>query len=411
MGAQLLFSAPRVFLPRGEWLEPGAILVRGGRIEEVGEPGRLRERAPAAERIELAGCALLPGLVNAHAHLELSDLGPRLPKGLDFGAWVRALVAERAKATDVELEGAALGGARMCLESGATSVGDLDATGSAERAFQKRSRDQGPRIVQFRELLDARKPERLAHELARLAASSHGSEFFLPALAPHAPHTVSPQLLAAIGRRAKESSIALTTHWSETADENDWLESGRGPFNALLGESPRRRGLELLEDAGLLGPGLALVHGNQARPEEIARIARSGATLVHCPGSHAYFDRPAFDLSAWRAAGVPVALGTDSLASNGSLDMRREMSRFARSQPWLAPRELIDAATRHGARALGLAGRVGELSVGAFADLLAIAAPESDSGDLTQRVARGEFDVRAVWIGGRHRPFSEHGSA
>ena len=255
------------------------------RAEEfcLGEEEQLLARSPAAERIQLEGCALLPGLVNAHAHLELTDLGGRMPSGLDFGAWVRALVQARSQSTAGELERAAARGARLCLAGGATSVGDLDATGCAERAAAQRTRGSAPRIVQFRELLDARKSDRRAHELARLEAPHSDSEFFLPGLAPHAPHTVSPQLLAAIAAKSRSGRIALTTHWAETAEETDWLETGRGPFAALLGESPLRSGLDLLDDAGLLHSGMALVHGNLARPAEIARVARAGATLVHCP--------------------------------------------------------------------------------------------------------------------------------
>ncbi len=411
MEREAIFSAARVLLPHGVWLAPGALIVRGSRIEEIGEPKHLRTRSASAQRIDLGGSALLPGLVNAHAHLELTGLAGRLPRGEDFGAWVRGLVQARAQSSAAELEQAAISGARRCLAGGATTVGDLDATGCAESAFGARTRGGIPRIVQFRELLDARSPDRIAHELARLEAIRFDSEFHFPGLAPHAPHTVSPQLLQAIAGASRKSAIALTTHWAETQDETDWLETGRGPFAAMLGESPRRCGLDLLEDAGLLHSGLALVHGNLARPAEIARVARAGATLVHCPASHAFFERPAFDLRAWHAAGVAVALGTDSMASNTALDMRLELSRLAAAQPWLEARQAIDAATVHGARALGLQGRVGVIARGAFADLLAIPASETDGERLLARLARGEFDVLHMWLGGLAVPSLEHGAA
>ncbi|MEO6709852.1 MAG: amidohydrolase family protein [Planctomycetota bacterium] len=397
-----VFCAARVLLPRGTWLAPGAIHVRGGVIAAIASPGDLRELRGRAgvEWIELDGCALIPGLVNAHAHLELTGLAGSLSPGRDFGAWVRAILVLRSKQTPADLEGAARAGARRCIEGGATSVGDFDATGAAERALRPTAESVGPRLVLFRELLDARDGARTERELARIAGPLVRSGLLRTALAPHAPHTVSAALLGAISAAARSQTLAVAIHWAETKEEGEWLESGGGPFAALLGESPRRSGLELLEDAGLLNERIALVHGNCARPEEIARVARAGATLVHCPGTHAFFERAPFDLRAWHAAGVPVALGTDSMASNSALDMRLELSRLCSSQPWLDPRDAWDMATMHGGRALGLSGLVGELCAGAHADLLAVRAPESDGQRCFERLAHGDFDVQQAWVGG-----------
>ncbi len=403
----MILSAARVLLPRGVWLEPGAIHVSRGRIAAIARPNELRHVAPTALRVELPGCALLPGLVNAHAHLELTGLAGTTSRGRDFGGWVREVVQLRAQQDCGQLERATLLGARQSLASGATTVGDFDATGAAERALRESSTAVLPRVVLFRELLDARNPERTMREVARIAEPAPGTELLQPGLAPHAPHTVSESLLRAIGRAATTRGLPLATHWAETEEETSWLESGSGPFAPLLGLSPQRSGLDLLEAAGLLRPGLALVHGNCARADEIERVARSGASLVHCPGTHAFFERAPFDLRAWHAAGVAVALGTDSLASNSALDMRLELSRLFTSHPWLDARDAWDAATVHGARALGLQGQVGELQPGSHADLLAVRAPETDGQRCFERMAHGDFDVLQVWIGGRSVPAAD----
>ncbi|HTF88572.1 MAG TPA: amidohydrolase family protein [Planctomycetota bacterium] len=395
-----VFRAARILLPRGTWLAPGAIHVRDGRIAKVASPSELRGPTATVEWIDVGDCALVPGLVNAHAHLELTGLSGSLSPGRDFGAWVRAILVLRSKQTTIDLEQATRLGARQCLEAGATTVGDFDATGSAERALLPTADSVGPRLVLFRELLDARDAARTEGQLARVAELLPRTEHLRTALAPHAPHTVSAALLGAIAAAARSHTPAVATHWAETREEGEWLESGRGPFAALLGASPLRSGLDLLDAAGLLTQRLALVHGNCARPEEIARVARAGATLVHCPGTHAFFEREPFDLRAWHAAGVPVALGTDSLASNSALDMRLELSRLCSSHPWLDPRDAWDMATLHGARALGLAGQIGELRAGAHADLLAIRAPESDAQRCFERLAHGDFDVQQSWVGG-----------
>jgi cytosine/adenosine deaminase-related metal-dependent hydrolase len=262
-------------------------------------------------------------------------------------------------------------------------------------------------VLLYRELLDARTPERTQRELARVAAPA--PERLRVGFAPHAPHTVSSELLRAVARAAKARGIPVAIHWAETEEEGDWLESGAGPFAALLGVSPQRSGLELLDEAGLLGPSLALVHGNRARPAEIARVARSGATLIHCPGTHAFFGREPFDLEAWRAAGVAVALGSDSMASNSALDMRLELSRLRASHPALDSRAAWDAATVHGARALGMAGLVGQLEAGAHADLLVVPAPEADGERCFERLSHGDFELRHLWLAGRAVSDSDRG--
>jgi cytosine/adenosine deaminase-related metal-dependent hydrolase len=136
------------------------------------------------------------------------------------------------------------------------------------------------------------------------------------------------------------------------------------------------------------------------RADERARVARAGAVLVHCPGTHAFFGREPFPWRAWREAGVDVALGTDSLASNDSLDLRLALGRLRAAHPLAPAAAVLDAATLHGARALGLEGEVGAVTPGARADLLATQAPESDASRLAERLARGEFDVHRIWLRG-----------
>src|SRR6185295_3575235 len=189
-------------------------------------------------------------------------------------------------------------------------------------------------------------------------------------------------------------------HWAETPEEELWLERGAGPLAGLLRASPHARGLALLEAARLIGPRTLLVHGNEARAEERARIARAGAALVHCPGTHAFFDRPRFALGAWRRAGVTLALGTDSLASNRVLDMRAELAQLLRAQPGLHPRQAWLIGTRGGARALGLAGRAGELVPGAHADFAVYGDAPTRASELWGLVTQPEAPIREVWIAG-----------
>ena len=232
-----------------------------------------------------------------------------------------------------------------------------------------------PRLRVYREVLDAWDPGRTEAALERLREPLVEGERLLEGYSPHAPFTTSAELLAGVAARVRRRPRPLAVHWSESPEELEWLEEGRGGFAPFLGPGPGVRGLDLLEAAGLLGPDLALVHGNLPRPGEIERIASAGAAVVHCPGTHRFFDRPPFPLERYRRAGVPVALGTDSLASNQDLDLRQEARLLLEGRPELSPIEVLGMATEGGARALGLVGEVGCLESGARAAALHAGSP------------------------------------
>jgi len=189
-------------------------------------------------------------------------------------------------------------------------------------------------------------------------------------------------------------------HWSETPAEIEWLLQGSGPLTKLLSESPRRSGLALLEEAGLLGKRLLLVHGNHPGRGEPARLAEAGCTLVHCPGSHAWFDRPPFPLQRYHKANVRIALGTDSLASNEDLDLAREMALLRRGHPALAPERAWDMATRAGACALGHEADAGVLRPGAWADVVAWRVHHPSRRAALEALTSGCGHVEHVWVGG-----------
>lgn len=396
-------AAPRLLVPRAllvapeRWIDGGALLVRAGRIVEVLASARRRRRV--VERgvrvVELGERLVTPGLVNAHAHLELGALRGRTARGDSFAAWIASVLRERAGAPPDSFSRAWELGAARALATGTTLVGDVDSTGAAFEA-----RGPRPRVRAYREVLDAFDPRRTPAAVARLAARPSRRARTSDAVSPHAPHTVSDALLDAVARRARGAPTWIGVHWAETAEEGEWLERGTGPLAALLGRSPREAGLARLARRGLLGPRTALYHGNHARGQELAAIARAGATLVHCPGTHAFFARARVDVGAWARAGVRVALGTDSLASNDDLDLALELARLRRAAPELAPELAWDFATRSGARALGFEGRAGELRPGAFADLAVWSVDRFERraalDALTTRAAR----LDGVWLAG-----------
>jgi cytosine/adenosine deaminase-related metal-dependent hydrolase len=382
----------------GASIDGGGVVLAAGRIARLlPTPAAVRRAARESRVLDLGDVLLAPGLIDAHAHLELSGLEGAIPAGTAFGAWVGELLRLRSARGAARLAADAARGAERLLRSGVTTVGDIDTTGAGERGLA----GAALRVVLYREALDAHDPARTAAALERLSRARPRRARQSAGLAPHAPFTVSPALLAGLARLAARRALPVSIHWSETADEVRWMTRGSGPLSPLLGASPRRSGLDLLEGAGLLGPRLALVHGNHPARGEIARIAASGAVLVHCPGTHAYFGREPAPLGRYRKAGVPLALGTDSLASNSALDLRHEMRLLLAAHPEIAPGEAWAMGTVQAARALGLAGQVGELVPRARADLVAFGPFAGDAGEAAEALLWGGLDAEAVWVDGR----------
>jgi cytosine/adenosine deaminase-related metal-dependent hydrolase len=325
-------------------------------------------RAQGARVVDLGDVALLPGLVNAHAHLELTGLAGRLPRGDGFAAWVGALLRAKAERSVSTLAEDARRGLESALHAGTTTLGDIASTSATLGAVGALGRAVRPRVRLFREVLDAWDPARTDAALELIRAPLRETSRLFEGYSPHAPFTVSRGLLAGLRRLSQKRPRPLSIHWAETQAELDWMRDGSGAFQAVLGSSPRGAGLDLLEEAGLLGETTSLVHGNLPARGEPERIASAGASLVHCPGTHAFFGRGDFPLARYQAAGVPLALGTDSLASNDSLDLTLEGQRLLEREPSLRPARVLQFATEGSARALALEQQVGRLEPGFLAD-------------------------------------------
>ncbi len=397
MALSRIFTARLVLTSSSSCYERGGVLVQGGLVRRVLDSPLAVEHAveeTGAELTDLGDCVVTPGLVNAHAHLELSDTRGRLDGAGSFPDWIQRLLVLRAELGEAGREHAYEAGARELARSGCTLVADIDSCGLASAGCGRGSL----RVVAYREALDIGDESRRRAVLATLAEDDS-----LDAISPHAPYSVSLRLAESLGSMARERSLQLGVHWSETLEENEWLAFGRGPFAKLLSsgiESPRRTGLELLREAGLLGDRTALYHGNHPLPGEIELVRDSGASLVHCPGTHAFFGREEFPLERWSKAGVNVALGTDSLASNESLDMLRELRLLRMSFPNLPADECFRMATENGARALGLADKAGRLRAGAWADFAVFETKERELSGVLDEVTSGRANPNGTWIGG-----------
>jgi len=348
-------------------IEDGAVLVDGeGVVLAVGRRRDVRARAPLGTRRVFAGDVVLPALVNAHLHLELSCLARAgLPRGEGLVAWVRALIAKRAS-LDAASVSAGLGAALDELRAaGIGALGDVT-SGLAGGEIPTSAPFEG---LRFHEALGARPEdaERVLADARGRAARDAGP--LRVALAAHSPATCSEPLLRAIA----ETPGPISLHLAEDPAERRLLAQGDGAWASLLAERslpvPSGGGLSpvaLAVRLGLLSERTLAVHCVDVDEADIAILARSRATVLLCPRSNHFLGLPAAPAAALLAAGARLALGTDSLASSPSLSILEEAAALG-----LPAARSLEAATLGGAHALGLAHR-GAIASGLRPGLIAL---------------------------------------
>ena len=389
---------------RARWVLPidrplvdgGWISVEAGRIVEIGS-GR-----PPSGAHDLGDVAVLPGLVNAHTHLELSWMAGRIPPAASMDEWLQGLLSLRrqgpAGGSDEML--AAMARAAVAMRSSGTAlVGDISNTLLSPAVLT----ETGLGGVVFHELLgfNAADPVRLvreAWERVRGIQEDCGDTPSAPlqfGVVGHAPYSVSPSMLGEIARRAVLSP--LTIHLAESPEEIEFLRTGGGPIRRTLEalgvwtdlwRVPECDPVKYIADLGYLQPGLLAVHGVHLTDDGVARLRKAGAVLVTCPRSNAFVGAGLPRLSHFYSEGLAVAIGTDSLASAPTLNMFDEIAEARRIAPDIAPDALLESATRVGADALGYGAEFGTLSPGKRAWLVAVDVP-AETRDVEEYLVSG----------------------
>lgn len=411
--------SPRCFLLRARVvvpvtrppLENGAVLVQGGRIQAVGRWPELRRLS--ARALDLGPVALLPGLINAHCHLDYTGMAGLFPPPRRFTDWLKLITTAKGQWSDMEFAASWRLGAAMLLRNGVTTVGDVEA---APNLLPELWNATPLRVFSFLEMTGIRgrrQPRAVLAEALAIAAR-------LPRrrnrvwLSPHAPYSTRPELLALATRAARRRRWRVTTHVAESEQEFQMFMHARGEMHDWLARNERDNtdcGLgspvQHLERCGALTPSLLAVHVNYLAPGDAERLGRRGAHVVHCPRSHAFFRHQAFPFEALDAAGVNISLATDSLATveqprreRVELDLFAELRAFAVCFPRVRPETLLRMVTVHPARALGCAGRLGELRPGARADLVAVPA-RARAARIHEALLHHSGPVPAVLIDGR----------
>ncbi len=376
----------RVYLAR--WVLPivsppiprGAVVVEGTRISWVGPSAA----APEGLRTDLGACVLTPGLVNVHTHLELTAMRGFLEE-LSFRRWLIGLTkARQAVMTPGRGVAAARVGIAEGLLAGITTFGDVSDTGRSLEAM----RQMGVRGITWHEVFGP-SPSQCAESMALLregidALRAQATDLVRVGVSPHAPYSVSDELFAAAARYALDESLPVTVHIAESRAEWELVVNGTGDF----AEGLRSRGIPvtprgpspvaLLDRTGVLRSRPLLVLVIHVTPEDQQRIAATGSTVAHCPASNAKLGHGVAPLMQMMGHGIPIGLGTDSVASSNRMDLLDE-ARLAvlaqrsatRSPDALTATRILEMATLGGAKVLGIEGVAGSLEVGKDADLAA----------------------------------------
>jgi cytosine/adenosine deaminase-related metal-dependent hydrolase len=401
--AQVL-SADWVLPVEGPPLQDGAVAIEDGRIAAVGSAAELGR----GRRFEEA--AIVPGFVNAHSHLEYAVYGG-FGDGLPFGPWI-VLHTERKGRLDWDATLAiARLGAAQCLASGITTVGDASFSGTAAQACA----DLGLRAIVYLEVF-GRGTEHMVtrYEANReRIADALGGDVQL-GISPHAPYTCSAELYAA----CFELGLPVATHLAESEAEQEWLASGTGawePFADILPDPPGQTGIRHLAAHGLLDRRVTAAHCVLADEEEIGLLAKHDVAVAHCPRSNALLGCGIAPLSALRAAGLRLGLGTDSPASAPSFDMFEELRAAVmgarareRRADALSAAQALELATLGSAQALDLDEEVGSLVPGKRADVTVVSLTGSPYYPWEDPAAAVVFGgsperVAATFVGGQVR--------
>jgi cytosine/adenosine deaminase-related metal-dependent hydrolase len=375
----------------GGVLRDGAVVVEDdGTINDLGPAAEVLPRH-AGLPVERSRGALLPGLVNAHTHLELSALRGQVTGGSGFVPWVEEMIGARAEAFP-EDDAEAIEQAVAELESyGTVAVGEVSNSLSAVQSLARHG--FVGRI--FHEVFGIERAslEQRVADLPKIMAERVG-DWPTPELeyapSPHTLYTTHPAVVRRLVREARERGSRASLHLAEHAAERRFLEHGDGPIPGWyelrlklrrdLLEWPGKSPIALADDLGALGPHVICVHLTDARPEEFELVARRGAPVVFCPRSNLFIETRLPPLLTARAAGVLPALGTDSLASNASLDVLAEARALADRFPTVPACDLVRMATWEGARALGR-DDIGRIARAARPGLFAIAGDAAQLGD------------------------------
>jgi aminodeoxyfutalosine deaminase len=402
----MIIRARVVVTMDGPPIDNGAVVVSGDRIVDVGPFSDISERHSREEVVDLGEQALLPGLINAHCHLDYTSLRGRIQRQKSFTDWIRAINAEKAKLSAEDYVASINDGFVEAKRFGTTTIANLTAFPELISRIEPQIRTWW-----FAELIDVRDPGRANEIVDSVVEQLKSHEHW--GLAPHSPFTASANLYRRCEEVFQRENVLLTTHLAESSEEMEMFRNARGALYEFLKEIGRP-----MTDCGKRTPiaeffertpaidgdrPYLLVHLNEITISDGSLLSKAtkSFSIVHCPRSHAYFGHSPFELMKLRGLGFNVCLGTDSLASNEDLSLFAEFRAFQKEFPAISPEEILKMVTVNAASALH-ENTLGKIHTNFLADLIAV--PCGVSASIYQEIVA--FDQRISWsmIGGRILP-------
>lgn len=379
-------------------IDNGAVFVQDNKIAGVGRFDDIR-REHRGDLLDLDERVLLPGLINAHCHLDYTVLRGKIGPHQSFADWIRAINAEKAKLSEQDYVDSINAGFAEAQRFGTTTIANLTAFPKLVAAIE-----EPVRTWWFGELIDVRNPERADEIVDQAVANLSAAKYW--GLAPHAPYTASPRLYARCEEIARQQDACLTTHLAESNDEMLMFRDGTGPTFDFLKNIGRP-----MDDCGCETPvsrflrtrtiddRWIIAHLNELDAGDFDLLRNAPKFHVaHCPRSHHFFQHPGFALQRLRALGFNLCLGTDSLASNSDLSLFAEMRELLSEHSAVSPREALEMVTTNGAAALGQRDALGCLAAGAYADMIAL--PVSAKNDIYENIVAFSGNVPWTMVNG-----------
>jgi len=403
----------RCILPIGETpIDNGALLIDSGQIKWIG-PWRQCDTVDTGPVTDLGEVALIPGLINAHCHLDYTNMAGQIPPPKYFPDWVKTILSFKAHWSFTEFAESWLKGARMLLESGVTTVADIE---SVPELLKEVWSSTPLRIISFLEMTGVksqRPTQEILDETIEQIEALEKNERKETGFSPHSLYATTPDLVEQSAKIARERNWLLCTHLAESESEYRMFVEAGGPFYDWLkgqrnmDDCGKGSPIKMAHEYGLLGPDLLAVHVNYLATGDVDLLARTRTSVAHCPRSHDYFNHDAFSYDTLTKANVNVCLGTDSLAStrkaNGKepvLNLWNEMRLFGSKHAGVSPREIFELVTLNPAKAFGKSNSIGQLKTSAQADVTVMAYTGRVTSPLLYESLLYESSVREVFIAG-----------
>lgn len=401
-------SADWLVTGTGEIIPFGSVLINShGRLLAVG-PDHSVPSGPSVPAEHFSSGILLPGLINAHTHLELTGLDGQAPEA-NFAEWIRTVIRLKSVRNRQDFLAASLSGLHQCFAAGITTVADTGDSGAPAEALVT----AGGSGIAYLEIFGPDPIDASANlESFKLRVASlrqWESARVRIGVSPHAPYSVSGPLYRAVSAFAAEAGLPMAVHIAESEAESDLLMSGSGPFaqnwverGIPLPPPPGRTPIEWLEQHGVLTPQTLCIHAVRAAGPDIQRLQVHQCSVAHCPRSnrrHGHGDAPLRELLD---AGIRLGVGTDSPVSVSPPDLLAE-ARAAALLGGLDAARALHLVTLGAATALNLDHEVGSLEVDKWADIAILQLPQSTNSDriMNDVLQSGPDSVLATFVGGR----------